>query len=59
MRRVRLTFWLLVVTAVISTSALMSALDWSTGITVAASGVVTAVAVALATRIMVVISRGR
>ena len=63
MRRVRVTFWLLVVTAVISTGALMAALGWSTGaaagITVAVSGVVTVVAVALATRILVVISRGR
>lgn len=63
MRRVRLTFWVLVVTAVISTGVLMGALDWSAGsaagITVGAAGLVTAVALALATRILVVVSRGR
>ena len=62
MRRVRLTFWALVVTAVVSTGVLMSALDRSAGsaagITVGAAGLVTAVALALAARILVV-SRAR
>ncbi len=63
MRRVRLTFWLLVVTAVASTGVLMDAFDWRTGpaagITIAATGAVTATAIALAARILVVISRDR
>ncbi len=63
MRRVRITFWVLVMTAVISTGVLMNALKWSAGsaagITVGVAGLVTAVALALAARILVVVSRGR
>lgn len=63
MRRVRITFWVLIVTAIISTGVLMRALNWNAsagaGITVGATGLVTAVALALAARILVVVNRGR
>ena len=59
----RLTFWALVVTAIISTGVLMGALNWragpASGLTVGASGVVSSVALALAARILVVVGRGR
>ena len=63
MRRVRVTFWVLVATAVIATGVLMRALDWpahpAAGVAVAAAGAVVIVAVALAARILVVIGHGR
>ncbi len=62
MRRIRVTFWLLVATAIVSTGALMRAVTWpaspTTGATVAAAGAVIAMAVASAARILVVIGRG-
>ena len=63
MRRIRVTFWLLVMSAIVSTGVLMRAVAWranpATGATVAASGAVTVIVVALAARILVVIGRGR
>lgn len=62
MRRVRVTFWLAVAIAVVSTGVLMRAVEWpaspSAGVTVAAAGVITAIAMAFAVRILVVIGRG-
>ena len=61
MRRVRVTFWTLVVSAIVSSGALMSALGWRSGpvagITIAVSGAATAAATALAVRILIVLSR--
>ena len=63
MRRIRLTFWLLLGTAVVSTGVLMQAVEWraspTTGATVGIAGVTTAVAMALAARMLVVLGRGR
>ena len=57
----RVTYWTLVVTAIISTGALMDALGWrsgpAAGITIAVSGAATAAATALAVRIQIVLSR--
>ena len=61
MRRVRVTFWTLVVMAVVSTGVLMDALGWRSGpvagITIAVSGATSALAIALAVRILIVLSR--
>ncbi len=55
MRRVRVTFWLPVATAIVSTGALMPAVAWpagpTAGATLAVAGAVTAIAVAFAARI--------
>jgi hypothetical protein len=63
MRRIRVTFWLLVATAVVSTGVLMRAVAWraspTTGATVAATGITTVIAVTLAARILVVTGHGR
>ena len=63
MRRIRITFWLLVATAIGSTGVLMRAVTWAAsptaGVTVAAAGTLTAITVALAARILVVIGRGQ
>ena len=57
----RVTYWTLVVTAIISTGALMDALSWrsgpAAGITIALSGAATAAATALAVRIQIVLGR--
>lgn len=62
MRRVRVTFWLLVAVAIVSTGTLMRAVTWpanpATGITVAGAGIATAAAVGLAVRILIVTGRG-
>ena len=62
-RRVRLTFAVLVVAAVIAVGVLGRALAWSaspaTGLAVAASGVGAVVAGGLALRILLVIDRNR
>ena len=62
MRRVRLTFWFLVATAIVSTGVLMRALSWdasaAAGLTVGGAGIVTVVAVGLAARILIVVGRG-
>jgi hypothetical protein len=61
LRRVRLTFAVLVGAAVVAVGVLGRALTWpsspATGLFVAASGVVAAVAGGLAVRILVVIDR--
>lgn len=63
MRRVTVTFWLLVATAVAATGMLTRTLQWPagpvTGTAVAASGLVAVLTMALAVRILVVTSRGR
>ena len=63
MRRIRVTFWVLVAIAIVSTGVLMRAVAWPTGpgagATLAAAGMVTAIAVASAARILVVIGRTR
>ena len=63
MRRVQITFWVLVATAVVSSGVLTRAVGWragpASGATVAVSGAVTVVAVAFAARILVMIGRGR
>lgn len=57
----RVTFWTLVVIAVISTGWLMDALGWRSGpvagVTIAVSGATSSVAIALAVRILTVLSR--
>lgn len=61
MRRVRLTFWVLVAVAVVATGSLSRALTAhpspATGVTVALAGLVAAVAAGLALRILVVTGR--
>ena len=63
MRRFTVTFWLLVVIAVVATGMLTRALQWSagpaTGTAVATSGLVAVLAMAFAVRILVVTGRGR
>lgn len=58
LRRVRITFLLMVAIAVASTGVLMRAVEWRAspiaGATVATAGVVAAIAVTLAARILVV-----
>lgn len=60
--RVRVTLWVLVSVAVVSTGVVMRAASWpaapATGVTLALSGLVGAAAVALAARILVVTGRG-
>lgn len=62
LRRVRVTFWVLVSVAVVSTGVMMRAFAWpaapATGATLALSGLLGAAAVALAARILVVTGRG-
>lgn len=61
MTRVRVTFWSLVVTAILASGALARALDAppaaGTGVAVAVAGVIAAVAGVLALRIAVVVAR--
>ena len=63
MRRVQVTFWLLVTAAVVAAGVLMRAVEWSadptTGATVAAAGMATVIAVALAARILIVLGRSQ
>lgn len=63
MRRVRITFAVLVATAILAVGTLGRALAWpsspAAGLVVASSGIVAAAAAALALRILVVVDRQR
>jgi len=61
--RVLLTFWALVLIAVLATGALSRALTWSdgpiAGVTIALAGLIAIIAVLLAVRMMVVVAGRR